>query len=98
MAPKCSSARRAAARGPSTVARSASTVRHSRPALSTACRASPRPPVSRATATISAPASASTAQISNPMPFDAPVTKALRPVNEKRSMYRAMLNSYVPKP
>ena len=90
IAPKWASAWRAAARGPSTVARSASMVRHSRPASSTAARASSKPWVSRATATMSAPASARTAQISSPIPLEAPVISARRPVSEKRSKNRAM--------
>ena len=86
IAPKWASAWHAAARGPSTVARSASMVRHSRPASSTAARASPKPWVSRATA----PASARTAQISSPIPLEAPVISARRPASEKRSKNRAM--------
>src|SRR5215207_11422419 len=45
---------------------------------------SPNPCGSRATATISAPASASTRQISVPIPLEAPVTSAFLPSSEKR--------------
>src|SRR5215218_8400997 len=45
---------------------------------------SPNPFGSRATATISAPASASTRQISRPIPLEAPVTSAFLPSSEKR--------------
>src|SRR5688572_31306586 len=84
IAPHAWSAVRAAFCGPSTVARSASMARQRRPIASTEFLISDRPARSRATAAISAPASASTRQISLPMPLEAPVTSAVLPVSEKR--------------
>ena len=81
MVPKAFNASAAAKCGPSTVLMSASTVKHLRPAFLISVLISSRPALSRPTATISAPASASTLQASKPMPFVAPVTRMRLPLS-----------------